>query len=111
MDEINLILEVGSDALDELSTTEKSAILAKYSNGDESIAALHVFKILMRKFKPTYRMGRMYEALSDKYVAYKDLYEHYARSVLAGKLAKDVDDIAKYDVERWKWPSQTKVSN
>jgi len=111
MDEVNLMLETGSDALDELSSTEKNAILAKYDNGEESIAALHVFKLLMRKFKPTYRMGRMYEALSDKYVAYRDIYNHYAKTVRAGSLAKDVDEITKYDIERWKWPSQTKQSN
>lgn len=111
MDEVNLMMEVGSDALDELSSTEKSVLLNKYSNGDESIAAMHVFKLLSRKFKPTYRMGRMYEALSDKYEHYQKLYEHYAKSVNAGKLAKDVADITSYNIDRWKWPSQTKQSN
>ena len=108
MDELNLVLEVGSEAIDELSSTEKSAILSKYSNGQEALAGLKVFGILMKKFKPTYRIGRMYEELSAKYERYRDLYNLYATSVNAGKVAKDPDDITEYDIDRWKWPSQTR---
>lgn len=106
MDEVNLMLETGKDALDELSPEEKIAILGKYSNGQEPLAAMHVFKLLMRKYRPTYRMGRMYEALSDKYERYADLYNHYARVVAAGRLGHAPDpDVPR--VEREKWPSQT----
>ena len=106
--ELDLMLEVGSDALDDLSSTEKTAILSRYESGQETLAALKVFSILMKKFKPTYRMGKMYEELSAKYERYRDLYNLYAKMVNAGRIGKDPDEITNYDIERWKWPSQTR---
>jgi len=108
MQEADLLLEIGSEALDDLSSTEKAAILAKYESGQETLAALKAFSILMKKFKPTYRMGKMYEDLSAKYERYRDLYNLYAKTVRAGKVGKDPDEITKYDIDRWKWPSQTR---
>lgn len=108
MQENDLLLEVGSEALNDLSDEEKIAILNRYESGQETLAALKVFSILMKKFKPTYRMGKMYEDLSAKYERYRDLYNLYARMVRAGRVGEDPDNITKYDVKRWKWPSQTR---
>jgi len=108
MQENDLLLEVGSEALNDLSDEEKIAILNKYESGQETLAALKVFSILMKKFKPTYRMGKMYEDLSAKYERYRDLYNLYAKMVRAGRVGQDPDTITKYDIDRWKWPSQTR---
>lgn len=103
MDEITLTLEVGSEAIDELSTTEKNSILATYSNEQVKYAALKVFDILRKKFLPTYRMGRMYEDLSAKFEKYDKLYKEYCSVVGAGKHGTITTE---NDIERWKWPSQ-----
>lgn len=108
MEELTLVLEVGSEALDELSTTEKNAVLAAYTDAQVKFAGMKVFDILRKKFLPTYRMGRMYEDLSAKFEKYDRLYKEYCATVAAGELGEDPDDITKYDVERWKWPSQTR---
>lgn len=106
MDENNLIFEVGSDAVDELSATEKMLVLSTFSNGQETLAGMRVFSLLMKKYKATYKMGRTYERLSEKYEHYKSLYNMYARNVAAGKVGADPDDIDSYDVSRTKWRSQ-----
>lgn len=108
MTETELILEVGSEAVDELSTTEKNAILSTYTDAQAKYAGLATFDLLRKKFLPTYRMGRMYEALSDKFEKYDRLYKEYCSVVKAGKLGVDPDTITKYDVKRWKWPSLTR---
>ena len=107
MDELTLILEVGSEALDELSDTEKTAILSNYDDDEVKYAGMKVFDILRKKFLPTYRMGRMYEDLSAKFEKYDRLYKEYCSIVSAGSLAADPDNIDNYDVERWKWVSPT----
>ena len=87
------MLEVGSEALSELSSDEKSAILAAYTDAQVMLASMKVFKLLARKYKPNYRMGRMYENLGKKFETYDRLYKEYARNVRAGKLAKtDFDE-------------------
>jgi len=86
MDETTLLLEVGAEALDELSTTEKNAILMRYSNSQVKFAGMKVFDILRKKFMPNYKMGRMYESLSQKFEKYEKLYVQYAKTVRAGKL-------------------------
>ena len=108
MDELTLILEVGSEALDELSDTEKNAILANYTNAQVKYAGMKVFDILRKKFLPTYRMGRMYEELSAKFEKYDRLFKEYCQAMNAGKLGTDPDDIDNYDIERWKWVSPTR---
>lgn len=108
MDETNLLLEVGSGALNDLTTEEKNAILNKYSDGEEKLAGMKVFYILMRKFKPNYRMGRMYEDLSRKYEAYRDIYYEYARSTNAGRHGIDPDTQERSDVIRYKFISPTR---
>ncbi len=86
MDSANLLLEVGAQAIKDLSAGEEAAILAKYANGQEALAGLHVFSLLTKKFKANYRMGRMYQNESQKYEAYRQIYYEYTRSVNAGKV-------------------------
>ena len=100
IDKDTLLLEVGQEALDELSADELNAVTRTYSSGQVKMAGMKVFELLMKKFQPNYRMGRMYESLSQKFEAYKDIYFQYARSVGAGKLASDTGDernIQRYD--------------
>ena len=85
MNETNLLLEVGAQALKDLSADEKQGILGKYQDGQEALAGLHVFSLLMKKYKANYRMGRMYVYESQKYEAYRDIYREYSRSVNAGR--------------------------
>jgi ABC-type transporter lipoprotein component MlaA len=83
--ESNLLLEVGAQALSDLSADEKEAILSRYEDSEIKLAGQKVFYILMRKYKANYRMGRLYEDLSDKYEAYRNIYYEYARSNNAGR--------------------------
>lgn len=93
MNESTLLLEVGSEALNDLTAAEKGAILNKYSETQVKLAGMKVFGLLTRKFQPNYRMGRLYESLSQKYEMYYKLYRHYAATVSAGKLGHtDLDD-------------------
>ena len=85
MNESNLLLEVGAQALKDLSADEKQGILNKYQDGQEALAGLHVFSLLMKNYKANYRMGRMYVYESQKYETYRDIYREYARSVNAGR--------------------------
>lgn len=97
MDRENLLLEVGAQALEDLSTDEEDAILDKYENGQETLAGLHVFSLLSKKFKHDYRMGRMYQYESQKYKAYTRIYHEYLATIKAGKYKKQEDS---YDVGR-----------
>lgn len=81
-----LVLEIGEEAFDELSTREKNAIAAKYTLTQTRLAGLHVFQLLMKKFKPHYRMGKTYEALGDKFTRYREIYNWYCQTVQAGKI-------------------------
>ena len=103
MQESNLLLEVGAQALNDLSADEKIAILARYDDGQEKIAGMKVFSILMKKFKSDYRMGRLYEDRSQKYEAYRQIYREYCQMVSAGKLSVDPATQDRWDVERYKF--------
>lgn len=93
MNESTLLLEVGSEALDDLTAGEKGAVLNRYTDSQVKLAGMKVFGLLVRKFQPNYRMGRMYETLSQKYEMYYKLHRHYAATVSAGKLGHtDLDD-------------------
>lgn len=114
--EDQIILEVGSEVLDDLTAKEKSTILNKYSAGDEKVAAMRVFYVAALKFKPTYKMGSSYEELSSKYKRYWDIYCHLARSLGAGVVtggshnnnySNNVSANNTVEVDRWKWPGQT----
>lgn len=107
MQESNLLLEVGAQAISDLSSDEKTAILARYSDGEEKMAGMKVFSVLMKKYRANYRMGRMYESLSQKYEAYRILYYEYAQSVKAGKTSSDPDN-EFFEIERSKFISPTR---
>lgn len=100
-----IILEVGSEALDELTAKEKATILAKYSAGQEKIAAMKIFYLLALKFKPSYKMGTAFEDLSAKYRKYWDIYCHLSSTLNAGV---NTGDNNTTEVDRWLWPGQTR---
>jgi hypothetical protein len=106
--EDNLMLEVGSEVLDELTAKEKATILAKYSIGQEKVAAMRVFYIAAMKFKPSYKMGSTFEDLSAKYRKYWDMYCFLAHTVNAGRTTGNNSANNTVEVDRWKWPGQTR---
>lgn len=102
MNETTLMLEIGSEALNELTSDEKSAILSAYSDSQVMLASMKVFKLLARKYQPNYRMGRMYENLGKKFEKYDQLYKEYTKFVRAGKLA-NTDFEGQKPIERDKF--------
>ncbi len=113
--EDQILLEVGSEVLDELTDKEKTSILNKYSSGEEKLAAMKVFYLAALKYKPTYKMGSAYEELSSKYKRYWDIYCHLAKSLSAGVVtggshnnnySNNVSANNSVEVDRWKWPGQ-----
>lgn len=111
----DILLEVGSEVLDELTETELSTILSTYSTGEEKIAAMKIFYLAALKFKPSYKMGSAFEDLSTKYKRYWDIYCHLARSLNAGIVTGGARNNSyenntsannAVDVDRWKWPGQ-----
>jgi CRISPR/Cas system-associated endonuclease Cas3-HD len=111
MTQAELILEVGSEAIKDLSSEELAAILAKYTANQAPFAGLKVFDILSKKFQHSYRMGSTFEALSDKSRHYYELYLHYTQSVKAGKLGThsldedSTEAASRNDIQRQKFPS------
>ena len=89
-----LLLEIGSEAYTDLSESEIAALCAKYSAAYSSHAGLHAFQLLMKKFQPTYRMGKTYEKLAEKFSAYRQTYNWYASRVKAGKVTATVAELA-----------------
>jgi hypothetical protein len=82
MTEEVLKLEIGSEAFSNLTSAEVAHIVEKYS--DVKLAGMKAFELLWKKFKPTYRMGKLYEEESDKYQAYKEMYLLYTKQLGAG---------------------------
>ena len=93
----DLKMEIGSEAYAELYSEEVIHICQKYDSDEILLAGQKAFEILYKKFQPNYRMGRMYENLSDKFQAYKEIYDRYARSVNAGYVVVDEDDDNRTD--------------
>jgi hypothetical protein len=104
--EDDLMLEVGSEVLDELTIKEKATILAKYSLGTIKIAAMKVFYVAAMKFKPSYKMGSTFEDLAAKYRKYWDMYCFLAKSLKAGYTTGSNSANNTVVVDRWKWPGQ-----
>lgn len=100
--ESTLLLEVGSEALAELSSDEKTAILAKYTDTQAALAGMRVFDVLRKKFQPNLKMGRMYEDLATKFRFYDEMYKQYARAVKAGRLGR-TDFSSQRSIDRYKW--------
>ncbi|HID30659.1 MAG TPA: hypothetical protein EYP19_11725 [Desulfobacterales bacterium] len=107
MTEQELLLEVGSEAYNDLTTDEITAICTTYASSQKALGGMKAFELLMKKFQPTYRMGRMYKALSDKYEAYRCIYVWYTQHVDAGRLGVTEDLEDRRPVERYKWIEPT----
>ena len=106
MTEAELILEVGSTAVEDLTTAEKAAILATFSAAQARLAGMATFDLLKKKFKPSYKMGKAYIAESDRYEKYQALYNEYAMSTNAGRVTGDSDSRDDYkNLDRWKFPA------
>ncbi len=111
MTQAELTLEVGSEAIKDLSSEELAAILAAYTAAQAPYAGLKVFDILRKKFRASYKMGSTYEALSDKFRQYNEIYNQYARTVGAGRIGthsldEDSTEAAlRNDIQRQKFPS------
>jgi hypothetical protein len=115
MQKTTLLLEVGEEAMNELSDNEQGLILNLYDDSEARVAAMRVFDILRKKFKPSYRMGSFYEDRAAKYRAYDNLYKEYASSVGAGKLGAAITDVEievpvhhANDIDRNKWTKLTR---
>lgn len=92
METSELLLEIGSQAFDDLTETEISHLTSNYKSTQTQLAGMKAFDLLRKKFRPNYRMGRTYEDLSDKYRFYDELYKEYTRNVSAGKNASTEEE-------------------
>lgn len=88
-----LMLEIGEEAFLELSVLERNALANKYTVAQTRIAGLHAFQLLMKKFKPHYRMGKVYEALGDKFDSYRKTYNWYCQTVKAGSITATDEEL------------------
>ena len=92
-----LKLEIGSEAFNNLTSDEVNAIC---SNVDSVVfGAMKAFELLWKKFKPTYRLGKMYKAESDRYKAYYEMFCWYTRQVKAGYCNKSSESV---DIAKWR---------
>lgn len=82
-DELSLI--IGEEAFLTLSETERNAIAAKFTVAQTQLAAMASFDLLRKKFQPSYKMGRLHEASSEKFLFYDKLYKEYASTLNAGR--------------------------
>jgi len=55
---------------------------------------MHSFELLTRKFMSTYRMGKTYEKLSEKYWQYDKIFVRYTQSIGAGAVTATAAEIA-----------------
>lgn len=104
--ENDILLEVGSEALEDLTAKEKATILETFSPGQEKVAAMKIFYLLALKFKPSYKMGSTFEDLSAKYRKYWEIYCHLAKTLNAGRTTGSESANNTVEVDRWKWPGQ-----
>jgi len=91
MTEDDLKLEIGSEAFEDLTLSEVAFIVGKYS--DVKQAGMKAFELLWKKFKPTYKMGRLYERESEKYTVYRNLYMMYSSQLGAGRSTSSVNNV------------------
>ncbi len=98
MTEQDLEREVGSEAFSDLTSDEVSYIVGTFS--DIKQAGMKAFEILWKKFKPTYRMGKLYEKDSEKYQNYRELYLLYTQTLGAGRTTSKVQNFV---IKRNKW--------
>lgn len=104
MTEDEILLEIGSQAYSDLTETEINSLITNYSSSQKSVAGMKAFDLLRKKFRPTYRMGRTYKDLSDKYKFYDMLYKEYAATTDAGKVTSSSDDRSdRNNIDRYKF--------
>lgn len=99
MIESEIKTEVGERAWGFLTTDEQMAILTG-SGTSLSLAGMQVFELLYKKFKPTFRLGKLYQADSDRYQEYYRIYCQYAQKLKAGRLKNAVR--TKPKVDQWR---------
>ncbi len=84
--------EIGSEAFAELDEDEVAYICKSFTSDQIYQAAQKAFEILWKKFRPNYRMGRSFKALSDKYQTYYNIYLHYCRRLSGSVVSADTED-------------------
>lgn len=100
----DLLLEIGSQAHDDLTSNEISSLTTNYTSSQKSMAGMKAFDLLRKKFRPTYRMGRTYKHLTDKYKFYDMLYKEYAATTDAGKVTSTSEDRSdRESLDRYKF--------
>ena len=85
-----LLVEIGSEAYDGLTSQEVLAICQ--SVNDAVNGGMKAFEILWKKFNPTYKMGKMYVRDSDRYEAYRRIHAWYCQKVNAGYTSTATQD-------------------
>ena len=91
----DLKIEMGSEAFSELDDDELNYIVSTYD--EVSHGAMKAFEILMKKYRPNYRMGKMFCVESAKFEAYERMYKWYASQISAGVSAqRDESDIVRW---------------
>ncbi len=90
-----LKIEIGATAYDELDSDEIGYICG--NSASIAFAGLKAFEILMKKYKPSYKMGKLFCNDGDKYKAYRDMFVMYSRQFSAGTLKSKSDS----DVISW----------
>jgi len=98
--------EVGARAWDLLSDDEQAHVLIS-SDSSIALAGMLTFEILWKRFKPTYRLGKLYQAESDRYQEYHRIYCSYAAKVGAGSIEKTeisgtTVTVDRVDVFQWR---------
>jgi len=94
-----LKVEIGTEAWEDLSPDEVVYICKSFSADQLQHAAQKAFEILWKKFRPNYRMGRTFKALSDKYENYYKIYLMYCQRQSGTDVNSDdlgVDELYQY---------------
>ena len=94
-----LLLEMGAEAYGLLTPDEVNAICGATDN--VLYGAMKGFELLWKKFRPSYRLGKMYKKESDRYSEYYKIYCHYAQQVNAGYHGPG-DDLTSVDFDKWR---------
>ena len=93
----DLLLEIGSKAYNSLTSDEIIGICTATDN--VVYAAMKAFELLWKNYKPSYRMGKMYKAESDRYDAYYKMYCWYTQQVGAGRSGEVTTPV---DIDKWR---------
>lgn len=99
--ELELGNEIGAVALGDLSKDEITYICETATT--QAQAGQLAFSLLWKKYKPTYRLGKLYKKDGDKYENYRRLFLHYSRTSSAGKVGVPTSTITETVVDRYKW--------